>query len=182
MLSNNADEYGGQTVPEKVAEQLHNENTVIVKLTPTSVAPERQKLNVYTSEITQAILIRLSSVAYHAIMQDERRNQIISVTFGNGAFFCQVKESIAAKLLPPSITFEKKMRVEAADMTLITLISASSIVQCPMNAAFTILDGLSNSDASDKSTVRPVAGEDAIPTIASMTFEVNTVSMSGGKM
>ena len=49
MLSNNADEYGGQTVPEKVAEQLHNENTVIVKLTPTSVAPERQKLNVYMS-------------------------------------------------------------------------------------------------------------------------------------
>ena len=125
MLSNNADEYGGQTVPEKVAEQLHNENTVIVKLTPTSVAPERQKLNVYTSEITQAILIRLSSVAYHAIMQDERRNQIISVTFGNGAFFCQVKESIAAKILPPSVTFEKKMRVEAADMTLITLVSES---------------------------------------------------------
>ena len=59
MLSNNADEYGGQTIPEKVAEQLHGENTVIVKLTPTSVAPERQKLNVYTSEITQAILIRL---------------------------------------------------------------------------------------------------------------------------
>ena len=115
MLSNNADEYGGQTIPEKVAEQLHNENTVIVKLTPTSVAPERQKLNVYTSEITQAILIRLSSAAYHAIMQDERRNQIISVTFGNGAFFCQVKESIAAKILPPFVTFEKKMRIETAD-------------------------------------------------------------------
>ena len=45
MISNNADEYGGQTIPEKVAEQLHGENTVIVKLTPTSVAPERQRLN-----------------------------------------------------------------------------------------------------------------------------------------
>ena len=41
MLSNNADEYGGQTIPEKIAKQLHGENTVIVKLTPTSVAPER---------------------------------------------------------------------------------------------------------------------------------------------
>ena len=52
-------------------------------------------------------------------------NQVISVTFGNGAFFCQVKESIAAKLLPPFVTFEKKMRVETADMTLITLVSES---------------------------------------------------------
>ena len=123
FVTNNADEYGGQTIPEKVAEQLHNESTVIVKLTPTSVTPVRQKLNVYATEITQAILVRLSSAAYHAIMQDERRNHIISVTFGNGAFFCQVKESIAAKLLPPFITFEKKMRVETADNTLITLTS-----------------------------------------------------------
>ena len=51
MLSNNADEYGGQTIPEKVAEQLHGENTVIVKLTPTSVAPERPRLNIYTTEV-----------------------------------------------------------------------------------------------------------------------------------
>ena len=58
---------------------------------------------------------------------------------------------------------------------------ASSMVQWPMNAALTTLDGLSNSVLSERFTVRPVAGEDAIPTIASMTFEVNTVSMSGGK-
>ena len=51
MLTNNVDEYGGQTVPEKVAEQLHGQPTVIVKLTPTSVAPERPKLNTYVREI-----------------------------------------------------------------------------------------------------------------------------------
>ena len=95
MLSNNADEYGGQTIPEKVAEQLHGENTVIVVF-PDLGGPGRPKLNIYTTEVTQAILIRLSSAAYQAVMQDENRNQIISVSFG--AFFCQVKESIAAKI------------------------------------------------------------------------------------
>ena len=75
-MSNNADEFGGQTIPEKIAEQLHGQDTVIVKLTPTSVAPERQRLNVYTSEIYQAILVRLPGRVYEAIMQNESRHQL----------------------------------------------------------------------------------------------------------
>ena len=122
-MSNNADEFGGQTIPEKIAEQLHGQDTVIVKLTPTSVAPERQRLNVYTSEVYQAILVRLPSRVYEAIMQNESRHQLIAVNFGRGAFFCQVKRSIAAHLLPPLVTHEKKMRIEAADNTIITLVS-----------------------------------------------------------
>ena len=45
------------------------------------------------------------------------------MNFGRGAFFCQVKRSITAHLLPPLVTHEKKMRIEAADNTIITLVS-----------------------------------------------------------
>ena len=123
MLTDNVDEYGGQTVPEKIAEQLHGQPTVIVKLTPTSVAPERPKLNTYVREIYQAILIRCNNTTYQAIMEDETRHQLISVAFGDGAFYCHVKESIAMNILPPFITHVKKMRIEATDGTLITLVS-----------------------------------------------------------
>ena len=85
-LTDNADEFGGQTIPEKVAEILHEQPTVIVKLTPTSVAPERQRLNSYTNEIFQAILIRLPSATYNAILQNETRHQLICSAFGRGAF------------------------------------------------------------------------------------------------
>ena len=94
--------------------------TVIVKLTPTSVAPERPKLNTYVREIFQAILIRCNNTTYQAIMEDETRHQLISVAFGDGAFYCHVKESIAMNILPPFITHVKKMRIEATDGTLIT--------------------------------------------------------------
>ena len=125
-LTNNADEFGGQTIPEKVAEILHEQPTVIVKLTPTSVAPERQRLNSYTNEIFQAILIRLPSATYNAILQNEARHQLISIAFGRGAFYCQVKQSIATYILPPFVTREKKMHVEANDGTVITLVSEMS--------------------------------------------------------
>ena len=102
-VTNNADEFGGQTIPEKIAEQFHGQDTVIVKLTPTSVAPERQRLNVYTTEVFQAILVRLPGRVYEAVMQDESRHQLIAVSFGRGAFFCQVKRSIATHLLGENV-------------------------------------------------------------------------------
>ena len=54
MLTDNVDEYGGQTVPEKVAEQLHGQPTVIVKLTPTSVAPD-----LLTKAVSRAMFVEL---------------------------------------------------------------------------------------------------------------------------
>ena len=60
----------------------------------------------------QAILIRLPSATYNAILQNEARHQLISIAF-RGAFYCQVKQSIATYILPPFVTREKKMRVEA---------------------------------------------------------------------
>ena len=146
-MSNNADEFGGQTVPEKIAEHLHGQDTVIVKLTPTSVAPERQRLNVYTSEVFQAILVRLPGRVYEAVMQDESRHQLIAVNFGRGAFFCQVKRSIATHLLPPLVTHEKKMRIEAADNTIITLVSETVDVTEAKPKGFIGIPGYDNTVA-----------------------------------